>query len=206
MNIKNNYYQFDRENLKINELVLGIDEVGRGCWAGNLIVCGVLLNGKYFNSKIKDSKLLSFDEREEILKDIKTHNLQYLIKSFTPMQVDKFGPKLSSKILMTEIVNELGEQASKILVDYETLLNAKYEYISLVKGDQKSLAIALASIIAKQYRDNEMIKLNKKYPEYGFKNHKGYGTKEHKLALEKYGPISKIHRFSYKPIKLVKLF
>ncbi|WP_033160013.1 ribonuclease HII [Mycoplasmoides alvi] len=202
----NSYYHYDRQNLKINEYVLGLDEVGRGCWAGNLIVCGVLVNGNYFNEKIKDSKLLSFCEREEIVNDINKNKITYFIKSLNPNEVDKYGPKLGSQILMTEIINEYGHLASKILIDYENLPNSKYKYQALIKGDCTSYAIAMASILAKQYRDKEMIILDKKYPNYGFKNHKGYGTKQHTNALKKYGPIMNVHRFSYKPIKLIKLF
>lgn len=202
----NSYYTYDRKGLNKNNYVLGIDEVGRGCWAGCLVVCGVLMDGNYYNDAIRDSKLLSFNEREEIVSDMKKHKVFHVIKTFSTLNVDKYGPKLATQILMTEIINEYGHLASKILVDYEQLPKAKYNYFSLIKGDQISYAIAAASIFAKQYRDKMMLKLDKKYPLYGFKNHKGYGTKLHKEALEKYGPIKQVHRFSYKPIKLIKLF
>lgn len=87
-----------------------------------------------------------------------------------------------------------------IFVDHEKL-NLKIKTISITKGDNKSISIAAASIIAKDYRDNIMINLDKKYPNYSFANNKGYLTNKHLSALKKYGPIKEIHRFSYKPIK-----
>lgn len=195
------YYLFDRKNLSPNDYVLGIDEVGRGCWAGILVVCGVLLNGNYYHDLIKDSKKLTSRQRLFLVDDINKNNVRFFIESFDATHVDKYGPKNATKILMTKIVNKLGNLATKIYVDYEKLFDVKYKYVSLKKADEKSFAVATASIIAKWYRDNVMNKLDKQYPNYGFKNHKGYGTKEHLIALKKYGPIFNIHRFSYKPIK-----
>lgn len=197
----NSYYSFDRKNLLKPDLILGIDEVGRGCWAGPLVVCGIILKPNYYNEKIKDSKLLSAKQRKLLSDDILKNTVKYLILKASPLKVDKFGIKNCTIQLMTQIVNQLGDSVSKILIDYEKINSKKYLVHSITKGDQISHSIASASIVAKVYRDKLMQQLDLKYPNYQFKNHKGYGTKKHLISLEEYGPIKNVHRFSYKPIK-----
>lgn len=200
----NSYYSFDRKNLLTSDLVLGIDEVGRGCWAGPLVVCGIILKSSYYNEKIKDSKLLSAKQRELLSSDILKNTIKYLILKASASKVDKFGIKNCTIKLMTQIVNQLGDGVSKILIDYEKINSKNYLVNSITKGDQISYSIAAASIVAKVYRDKLMQQLCLKYPNYQFDKHKGYGTKKHLFFLKKYGPIKNVHRFSYKPIK--KLF
>lgn len=201
----NNYYSFDRKNLLESDLVLGIDEVGRGCWAGPLVVCGVILKPNYYNKKIKDSKLLSPKQRELLSDDILKNTVNYLILKSSALKIDKFGIKNCTIKLMTKIINQLGANVSKILVDYEKINSKKYLVNSITKGDQISYSIAAASIVAKVFRDKLMQRLSLNYPNYQFDKHKGYGTKKHLISLQQYGPIRNIHRFSYKPIKKLVL-
>lgn len=197
----NNYYSFDRKNLLKSDLVLGIDEVGRGCLAGPLIVCGIILKPNYYNNKIKDSKLLSTKQRQLLSDDILKNTNAYLILKASPIKVDQFGIKNCTINLMTKIVKQLGMKVKKILVDYEKIKDTNYLVNSIVKGDQISYSIAAASIVAKVYRDKLMQKLSLKYPDYQFDKNKGYGTKQHLNSLKQYGPIKSVHRFSYRPIK-----
>lgn len=197
----NNYYCFDRKNLLKSDLVLGIDEVGRGCLAGPLIVCGIILKPNYYNNKIKDSKLLSTKQRQLLSDDILKNTNAYLILKASPIKVDQFGIKNCTINLMTKIVKQLGMKVKKILVDYEKIKDTNYLVNSIVKGDQISYSIAAASIVAKVYRDKLMQKLSLKYPDYQFDKNKGYGTKQHLNSLKQYGPIKSVHRFSYRPIK-----
>lgn len=197
----NNYYSFDRKNLLKSDLVLGIDEVGRGCLAGPLIVCGIILKPNYYNKKIKDSKLLSTKQRQLLSDDILKNTNAYLILKASPIKVDQFGIKNCTINLMTKIVKQLGMKVKKILVDYEKIKDTNYLVNSIVKGDQISYSIAAASIVAKVYRDKLMQKLSLKYPDYQFDKNKGYGTKQHLNYLKQYGPIKSVHRFSYGPIK-----
>lgn len=197
----NNYYCFDRKNLLKSDLVLGIDEVGRGCLAGPLIVCGIILKPNYYNNKIKDSKLLSTKQLQLLSDDILKNTNAYLILKASPIKVDQFGIKNCTINLMTKIVKQLGMKVKKILVDYEKIKDTNYLVNSIVKGDQISYSIAAASIVAKVYRDKLMQKLSLKYPDYQFDKNKGYGTKQHLNSLKQYGPIKSVHRFSYKPIK-----
>lgn len=197
----NDYYSFDRKNLLKSDLVLGIDEVGRGCLAGPLVVCGIILKPNYYNNKIKDSKLLSSKQRQLLSNDILRNTNSYLILKAPAIKVDQLGIRNCTINLMTKIVNQLGINVKKILVDYEKINDTNYLVNSIVKGDQISYSIAAASIVAKVYRDKLMQRLSLKYPNYHFDKNKGYGTKQHLNFLKQYGPIKNVHRFSYSPIK-----
>lgn len=164
----NDYYSFDRKNLLKSDLVLGIDEVGRGCLAGPLVVCGIILKPNYYNSKIKDSKLLSSKQRQLLSNDILRNTNSYLILKAPAIKVDQLGIRNCTINLMTKIVNQLGINVKKILVDYEKINDTNYLVNSIVKGDQISYSIAAASIVAKVYRDKLMQRLSLKYPNYHF--------------------------------------
>ena len=114
--------------------------------------------------------------------------------------IDKINIYEATKVAMKEAIKNLNHDYDLLLTDAMKLENQKVEVIDIIKGDAKALPIAAASIIAKVTRDEMLNELGKKYPEYGFEAHKGYGTKKHLDALDKYGPIKKIHRFSYKPV------
>tara|TARA_Y100000588_G_scaffold267259_1_gene282309 strand:- start:11874 stop:12488 length:615 start_codon:yes stop_codon:yes gene_type:complete len=188
------------EKSKQYELVCGVDEAGAGCLSGNLVVAAVILDPDNQIEGLNDSKKLTEKKREELFPQIIEKALEYSIISITPKEIDESNILAMRMEGMKRAVNSL-KNVEYALIDGNKLpegLNVLADYI--VKGDAKSEGIAAASILAKVTRDRQIIEAAKLYPEYGFEKHKGYGTKAHKEALEKYGPC-KIHRFSYKPVK-----
>ncbi|MBI2031083.1 MAG: ribonuclease HII [Candidatus Levybacteria bacterium] len=194
--------------------VIGVDEVGRGAFAGPVVAGAVIFKkGAYFKtgvlSEINDSKLLNSKKREVISKEITKQSLLHTTSVINLSVINKFGIgkatqmaiRKAIKLILWQIMEiNKGKPPIFVLADgfhvrYIRgigLVNQK----AIIKGDQKSISIAAASIIAKVYRDKLMRKLNKKYPGYGFSKNKGYGTKKHREALKKYG-LSKIHRKSF---------
>lgn len=197
--MSNELINFDKQFS--NKKILGIDEVGRGCCAGPLVVAGVILKPDYFDLRIKDSKKIkSIIQRREIALDIIKNSLFYKVVSFSPIQVDKYNPKRTSILGMTKIAKSLKGHYDLLITDYEKV-NLDVEQLNLKKGDQTSYSVAAASIVAKYFRDNEILKMDNKYPKYHFASHHGYVTKKHLESLEKYGPLLKVHRYTYKCIK-----
>ena len=184
------------------EIIAGLDEAGRGCWAGPLVVAICAFKKDYVNLAINDSKKLNVKQRhlifEQITKDAYYWN--YLV--FDAAFVDQYNPKRTSILGMETLVKNAAKKLDFVLVDWEKI-DTDLPVKSLAKGDQKSQAIAAASIIAKTIRDQLIDRIDRQFPQYGFKQHQGYGTKIHQAKLEAFGPIDKIHRFSYKPIKLI---
>ncbi|MGL5246483.1 MAG: ribonuclease HII [Mycoplasmoidaceae bacterium] len=199
--MKNSMNDFENKYFKKGfKLIAGIDEVGRGALCGPIVVAICILPEKYFNNEINDSKKLSPKKRIELNKIIRKECIDFHIEVINPKIVDKLNPKKASIKGMKDCLNKIKTKPDFILIDAEKI-NSKIENLSIIKGDQKSISIASASILAKVYRDDYMIKMDKKYPNYFFENNKGYGTKTHLDALNKYGPIKDFHRFTYKPIK-----
>lgn len=183
--------------------IAGLDEVGRGCWAGPLVVAMVIFDSNYVNNKINDSKTISRDKRHNLYNQITNDALYWDYVVYDAEFVDKNNPKRTSVLGMEYLINNSKHKIDFALIDAEKVC-VKIRTKSIIKGDKKSQTIAAASIIAKTIRDQEMDKLDKKYPLFEFKNHQGYGTKKHIEHLNKFGPIKGVHRFSYKPIKLHK--
>ncbi len=199
---KNNMYQYENKYwFQKEKYILGLDEAGRGCWAGPLVVAGCILPVGYKNNKINDSKKLTASKREKLFNEIIKVAVAYDIEFISASDVDKFNPKQASINGMYSIYQNIKPSPNVVLVDAEKLPNIKVKTESIIKGDAKSITIAAASILAKVARDRYMINIAFKYPEYGFEINKGYGTIKHLKALKKYGPIKKFHRFSYKTIK-----
>ena len=182
--------------------IVGLDEVGRGCWAGPLVVAICMFDQHYENKDIKDSKTINERKRKILFEQIKKDALLIDWVIYDPEFVDKNNPKQTSKIGMEFLINKHKDKIDFCLIDAEKV-NSSVPNLSIIKGDSQSISIAGASIVAKVIRDRIMIELNQKYPQYHFDLNKGYGTKKHLEALEKYGPIKNVHRFSYKPIKKV---
>ncbi|MCF0114563.1 MAG: ribonuclease HII [Erysipelotrichaceae bacterium] len=179
------------------EYIGGIDEAGRGPLAGPLVVAGVVFEPGYENSAIYDSKGISEKKRNELFDLIQQEAVSFVIKVVPVEVIDAKNIYRATQSAMQEIAEELA--ASIILTDAMPLPDCSKKVFDLVKGDQKSVSIAAASILAKVTRDRMMEEYDKLYPEYGFAKHKGYPTKAHLEALEKYGVLP-IHRKSYGPV------
>jgi ribonuclease HII len=201
-------------------IFIGIDESGRGPLAGPVVAVAVTFNPKFEIKKIKnhpsflfllknvkDSKKISPQKREKIYREVfKNSFLIFGIGKVSPKVIDKINIFNATKLAMKRAVKNLEKKPNLknkkkiLLLDGNFKINLNYSQISIVKGDQKNFLISLASILAKVYRDKLMEKFAKKFPQYLFEKHKGYGTKKHLKALMKYGPCE-IHRFSFFPLK-----
>lgn len=189
--------EFRKENKNI---IVGIDEAGRGPLAGPLVVACVILPPYYDNPSIDDSKKLSEKKREELFSLIKEVALDYVIKVVSVEEIDASNIYKVTQQTMEKIVEDLKIEYDAILTDAMPLPNCQKPYKAIIKGDSLSQNIAAASILAKVTRDHIMYELDKEYPMYNFKKNKGYGTKEHIMALKEYG-FTKIHRKTYEPVK-----
>lgn len=199
---KNDMYRYERKYWNQgNEYILGLDEAGRGPWAGPLVVAGCILPKGYKNDEINDSKKLSMKKREKLFDEIIKSAIAYDILFISAQDVDKLNPKQASINGMYEVFSSIKPTAQVVLIDAEKVPKIKAKTESIIKGDAKSISIAAASILAKVARDRYMIEIANKYPEYHFDSNKGYGTIEHLKAIQKFGPIKDFHRFSYRPIK-----
>ncbi|MBN3534769.1 ribonuclease HII [Mycoplasma procyoni] len=183
---------------KGNNLV-GCDEVGRGCIAGPVVACCIMLKEDFNSNLIKDSKQIPKSKHKEISDLIKQNALEYHIKVGDIDLIDKINILNATKTIMKEAIESFQTKIDIILVDH-IKLDIDKEHQSITKGDQKSLSIAAASIIAKYYRDQLMSDYAKKYSQYNFQTNAGYLTKKHKEALLEYG-YSPIHRKTFEPIK-----
>lgn len=202
--MKSKLYEFDQQYKKNkSQIIAGLDEVGRGCLAGPLVVACCILKDNFDSFEINDSKKIKESKREELYELIIKNCIDYQIEVIEPKIVDKLNPKKASIFAMEKALENIKTKPDIALIDYEKI-NTNIDSISIVKGDSKSLSIAAASIIAKVYRDRIMKKLDSKYPEYDFASNKGYGTRKHISALSKNGPLENIHRHSYKIVKDLK--
>lgn len=175
-------------------LVAGIDEVGRGPLAGNVVTACVVMPREPIIQWIDDSKKLSEMRREKVYDEIMQHALYVGIGQATPQEIDHINILEATKKAMREAA--LSVPADIFLVDAVTNLGLNGIEIPIIKGDATSYAIAAASIVAKVTRDRQLIELDKLYPEYGFVRNKGYGTAEHIAALKSIGPCPE-HRRSF---------
>ena len=176
--------------------VVGIDEAGRGPLAGPLVVAGVVFPVGYDSGEINDSKQLSEKKREQLYDIIVRDALFYQIEIVEPEEIDRINILEADRAAMTRIA--LAAPTDIVLTDAVDLYIEK-SVTSLIKGDTLSCSIAAGSILAKVTRDRLMYEYDKLYPEYGFAKHKGYGTKAHMEALQKYGACP-IHRRSFRPV------
>ncbi len=188
--------------LEGDNFILGIDEVGRGPIAGEVTVAGVILNKENKILGLNDSKKLSKSKREELSIKIKEKCLDYEIVSLSAKEVDELGISNAIRKAVYILIDNLSKRIKidKILIDYMKI-DLDIKHLILKKGDANSNSIAAASIIAKVHRDHLLEKIALKYPEYGFENHVGYGTKKHIEAIKELGIIKGVHRESFEPIK-----
>jgi len=219
--------QFEQDLLDKNiQYIAGVDEVGRGCLAGPMVVAAVILNAadlcKLANNdvtdletvqteefqkytQINDSKLINPNKRSELSKFIQSVSTCYSIEIIEPQLIDKFGISQVTQIGFYNAIQKLSTKPDYILTDaFKIKKYPEQIQTNIIKGDRKSISIGAASIIAKVFRDNLMCQLHQNpiYEPYCFNQHKGYGTKLHMAMLKKHGPCS-IHRRSFDPIKSV---
>ncbi|MCR5176464.1 MAG: ribonuclease HII [Anaerovibrio sp.] len=181
-------------------IVAGVDEAGRGPLAGPVSVAAVILPEKLILPRINDSKKLSEKVRAELFDEIMSKAVSVRQVFIDERTIDRINILQATMNGMYEAVFALDPQPEKVLLDAVRLERLPMPSLSLIKGDAKSASIAAASIIAKVSRDRLMDEYDKQYPEYGFAEHKGYGTAAHIAAIKKYGPCA-IHRLSFEPIR-----
>ena len=175
-------------------VVAGMDEVGRGPLAGNVVTACVVMPPEPLILWIDDSKKLSESRREKVFEEIMNTALYVGIGQATPEEIDKINILEATKKAMREAAAQV--PADVFLIDAVTNLGLDGQEVPIIKGDATSYAIAAASIVAKVTRDRQLIELDKLYPEYGFARNKGYGTAEHIAALKAIGPCP-AHRRSF---------
>ena len=179
------------------ELICGIDEAGRGPLAGPVVVAGVIMPKDSMIEGVNDSKKVSEKKREKLYDMIIEEAISYSVAIIGQDVIDEINILNATKQGVTKVVEELDVKPNLILVDALTHINTKgIPYDSIIKGDAKCYNIAAASILAKVTRDRIMREWDEIYPQYGFINHKGYGTAKHIQALKEYGPCP-IHRKSF---------
>ena len=181
---------------KLGGIILGIDEAGRGCVVGSVVAAGIILNDKIDISEINDSKKLSIRKREEIYHYL-IDNCHYTTASSSVEEIEELNILQASLLAMRRVIANMKQQFDHILVDGNANPNiAINKIINIIGGDGKSLTIAAASIIAKVTRDRIMENLHDKFPQYQWKQNKGYCTPKHYHAIKKHG-ICIHHRKSF---------
>ena len=219
-----NLFEEKKYLLNSERVMIGVDEVGRGCWAGPVLSCAsYICPSKFMNlPKINDSKEMNKKDRKEILASSSTFS-KSAIGCSTVNEIENFGINASNDLAALRavflMVRNLSSNTNKnlffdifldgnrfpkfeIFKKLYDLIENRIKIRCIVKGDSKIMSIALASIIAKETRDFIMYQQHKLYPQYNFKNNVGYGTKEHREIIIKYG-ITKIHRRNFKPISTI---
>ncbi|MEK7659563.1 MAG: ribonuclease HII [Patescibacteria group bacterium] len=190
--------------------IIAVDEVGMGSLAGPVVVCAVQFSKKFFKKRhknlhwLRDSKLLAPHQRENFVHELlKEKNFEYRIGYCYPKTIDRVNIYQAARLAMRRAVKRINkgrEQKTFVLVDGPNEIKGlEFKQLPIIKGDRKVFSIACASLIAKVFRDKMMIKYAKRFSEYGFEKHKGYGTKFHRVMLVKHGR-SPIHRISFRLI------
>ena len=196
----NDLLKYEKELYDKNiNLIAGVDEVGRGPLVGPVVAAAVILPKNYSLAGLNDSKKLSEKKRNELYPQIIKDAISYGIGVVDSKKIDEVNIYEASRLAMYTAIKNLKFKPEHILVDAMPLF-FDIPSTSIIHGDALSASIAAASIVAKVTRDNMMYELDKKYPEYGFAKHKGYPTKSHLEALNKYGPLDN-YRFTYGPVK-----
>ena len=183
-------------------LIAGIDEAGRGPLAGPVCAAAVILPEGLIIEEINDSKKLTEKKREKLFDVIIEKAVAYSIQFCYPDVIDSINIRQATHKAMENAVNGLSIKPEHIFIDGNDNIPFGIPYTYIVKGDAKSQTIAAASILAKVSRDRLMVELDAEYPQYGFSKHKGYGTKAHMEAIQKYG-VSEVHRKSFMTDKVL---
>jgi ribonuclease HII len=183
------------------KLVAGIDEAGRGPLAGPVVAAAVILGPNSAIQGLNDSKLLTPNQREKLFTEINAEALAINFSIVTAETIDRINILQATKLAMTQAVLGLEPQPELLLIDGPINLQIEIPQIPIIKGDQLSLSIAAASVIAKVTRDRIMEELHSRFPQYRFDRNKGYGTKEHVSAIRKHGPCVE-HRKYFGVVKM----
>lgn len=195
LDLEKEYYS---EKVKV---IVGVDEAGRGPLCGPVVAAACVLPKGYHNEHINDSKKLTEKKREIAYQEIINDALAYGVGIVDAKRIDEINIYQATKEAMSKAINQINISYDLILTDAMKLENQKVEVVPIIKGDAKAESIAAASIIAKVTRDHILEEIDRKYPQYGFISHKGYGTKKHIEAIKKFGIIKGFHRETYEPIK-----
>ena len=204
----NERIDFDLRHLEVKPLLIGVDEAGRGPLAGPVVACAVLICRKILDNcsdypwlcEINDSKKLSPIKRENLFTELCNLQRKNLIR-FTTFAtshevIDRTNILQATTLAMNNTIQRLWSESATIIIDGKPVKQLLFPHVAVIKGDQKSCCIGMASIIAKVIRDRIMNYFHKKYPLYGFAQHKGYGTQNHIATIRKYG-LSPIHRVTF---------
>ena len=183
-------------------IVAGVDEAGRGPLAGPVVAAAVILDPAVRIEGLADSKRLSAGRRADLDHEIREHALSFAVARVGAAVIDAVNILQATMQAMREAVDGLDTPPDEVLVDGNRCPALPYPARAVVRGDVSVAAISAASILAKVARDREMIEMDRRYPEYGFARHKGYGTRAHRDALLRFGP-SPIHRASFAPVRSV---
>jgi ribonuclease HII len=181
-----------------HNLICGIDEAGRGPWAGPVVASAVILNQSNFPHGLNDSKKLTHEKREALFDPI-MNSADVGIGSVSAAEIDEINILQATYLAMRRAIANLKSHPTLALVDGNRAPPLFCTVQTIIKGDTLSLSIAAASIIAKVTRDRMMVVMDRDFPGYGFAKHKGYGTTAHAAALAEYGPCTE-HRKSFKPV------
>jgi len=185
-------------------LVAGVDEAGRGPLAGPVVAAAVILDPLKHIDGLADSKILSERKRDSLFEIIKTDALSWSLGMASVEEIDELNILQATLLAMQRAVNGLAIVPDQVLVDGNCLPKLLIPAQAIIKGDSKVKAISAASILAKVQRDKIMVDYHKKYPDFTFHLHKGYGTKQHLKELEQFGFLS-IHRKTFNPVRTLIL-
>ena len=186
------------------KLIAGVDEAGRGPLAGPLVIAAVVMPQEFFISGLNDSKQISASKRDKLYDEILQKALSVSVNIVSISNIDELNIYRATQQGMAEVLLHLDKQPDVALIDAMPVEAGDIKTVSLVHGDALSASIAAASIIAKVTRDRIMEKLDTLYPAYKFANNKGYGSKDHRQAIDQDG-VTEWHRRSYEPVKSLNL-
>ena len=185
------------------QVVAGLDEAGRGAWAGPVFAAAVVLPNDEricdLLSGVRDSKRMTALQRQRWEGCIKSASVDWAIASASIEEIDEIGIVPATCLAMQRAINEISNPPGYLLVDYLNIQDCSSPQLSIPKGDCQSLSIAAASVLAKTGRDAFMVELDNQYPGYGFAQHKGYGTKKHRNSIDQKGLLA-IHRKTFRPM------
>lgn len=195
-------WKFERTLRPSEEVVVaGVDEVGRGCWAGPVMAAAAIIPHGFRHKYLNDSKQLIAEHREELSEFLRSYSgIHWAIGVASVEEIETHNILRASLLAMRRAVEGLAAQPHLCLIDGNQKAGLGCNEVTVIDGDARCPSIAAASVIAKVARDRHMRELAVLYPGYGLENHKGYGTPEHARALTLHGPCA-IHRRSFKPIR-----